>query len=216
MSQQINLFNPIFRKQKKYFSSVTMLQALGIICLGCALLVADSANRMRALVQQAAATDAKLISKQQYLDGVKVQYPPRAKSATLGAELAAAQAELSLLTNASETVRRGGFGDTRGFSAYFRAFGRQKIDGLWLTELHLGAGGSAIGVQGNALTAELVPQYMQRLALEPVMKGATFSALDIGAPTPPASTAGPLPAITYLTFKLQSSVDVVPAAVVVK
>ena len=31
MSQQINLFNPIFMKQKKYFSVTTMLQALGLI-----------------------------------------------------------------------------------------------------------------------------------------------------------------------------------------
>ena len=34
MSQQINLFNPVFLKQKKYFSVMTMLQALGLIVLG--------------------------------------------------------------------------------------------------------------------------------------------------------------------------------------
>jgi hypothetical protein len=34
MSQQINLFNPLFLKQKKYFSTVTMLQALGFYAYG--------------------------------------------------------------------------------------------------------------------------------------------------------------------------------------
>ena len=34
MSQQINLFNPIFMKQRKYFSLLTMLQALGLIIAG--------------------------------------------------------------------------------------------------------------------------------------------------------------------------------------
>ena len=34
MSQQINLFNPIFLKQRKYFSLLAMLQALGLIVLG--------------------------------------------------------------------------------------------------------------------------------------------------------------------------------------
>src|SRR5688572_20783366 len=34
MSQQINLYNPIFLKQKKHFSARTMLQALGLIALG--------------------------------------------------------------------------------------------------------------------------------------------------------------------------------------
>ena len=33
MSQQINLYNPIFRKQKKVFSSTTMLQGLALIVL---------------------------------------------------------------------------------------------------------------------------------------------------------------------------------------
>jgi hypothetical protein len=33
MSQQINLYNPIFRKQKKVFSSATMLQAFALIVL---------------------------------------------------------------------------------------------------------------------------------------------------------------------------------------
>ncbi len=37
MSQQINLFNPVFLTQKKYFSVLTMLQALGLIVLGSAL-----------------------------------------------------------------------------------------------------------------------------------------------------------------------------------
>ena len=40
MSQQINLFNPIFLKQKKYFSVVTMLQALLLIVLGSMLFFA--------------------------------------------------------------------------------------------------------------------------------------------------------------------------------
>ena len=37
MSQQINLFNPIFMKQRKYFSLLAMLQALGLIVAGALL-----------------------------------------------------------------------------------------------------------------------------------------------------------------------------------
>src|SRR5918994_5923015 len=33
MSQQINLYSPIFRKQTKIFSATTMLQGLGLIVL---------------------------------------------------------------------------------------------------------------------------------------------------------------------------------------
>jgi hypothetical protein len=215
VTQQINLFNPIFRKQKKYFSSVTMVQALAIICVACGLLAADAAIRLRSLTAQAAETDAMLAARQQRLTEVRVQYAPRQKSSTLGAEIIAEQATLTTLQNASAKIRRGGFGDSTGFSPYFRALARQRIDGLWLTHVDLAAGGSAIGIKGNALQAPLVPQYMARLAQEPVMKGKAFSTLAMDAVLPPsterrdgsAAPAGaPVAARTpvYLRFSLQS------------
>ncbi len=221
MTQQINLFNPIFRKQKKYFSSVAMVQALAIICVGCALLAVDAAVRMRALSQQGAATDALLIARQQRLDEVKIQFAPRQKSPTLVAEIVAAQEELAMLQNASATVKRGGFGDTVGFSPYLRAFARQSLDGLWLTDLRITSGGASIGIQGNALAAPLVPQYMGRLAREPIMKGKAFATLAIDAVTAPKVVVvapGAAPVTTqrtpsYLTFSLQS-VASAPAPVV--
>ena len=33
MSQQINLFNPLFLRQKRYLSATTMVQGLGIIAV---------------------------------------------------------------------------------------------------------------------------------------------------------------------------------------
>jgi hypothetical protein len=207
VSQQINLFNPIFRKQKKVFSSVTMVRALGIILVACALLAWDASNRMRALKLQAAATDARLAAQQQRLNDVRVQYAPRARSTTLPPEIKAAEQELSLLANASDIIKRGGFGEVRGFSGYFRALARQDLEGIWLTNIVIGNGGATIGLQGNALQAELVPQYMQRLGQEAVMKGKSFATLEIGEPPPPeANTSGVRAAApNYLRFSLQSA-----------
>jgi len=206
VSQQINLFNPIFRQQKKYFSSVTMVRALVIICAACALLAWDASNRLRAVKLQAAATDARLAARQQRLNEVRTQYAPRPKSATLPAEIKAAEQELALLVNAGDSLKRGSVGDARGFSAYFRALARQDLDGVWLTDIAIGDGGATLSLQGNALQGELVPQYMQRLAQEPAMKGKTFSTLEIGAPpAPEAGANGVRPAApTYLHFSLQS------------
>ncbi|QYF93314.1 PilN domain-containing protein [Massilia sp. PAMC28688] len=201
MSQQINLFNPIFRKQKKYFSSVTMLQAMGIICVGCALLVVDAVRRTSSLSAQAAATESTLAVKQARLAEVKVQFAPRQRSATLGAEIAEAQETLTMLQNASATIKRGGFGDTTGFSPYFRALARQSVDGVWLTEVDIAGGGERLGVQGNTVQAALVPQYIARLAQEPVMKGKAFGKFDISTPVAAGASA------RYLTFSLQSGAD---------
>ena len=218
MSQQINLFNPIFRQQKKYFSSVTMARALAIICAACALLAWDASNRLRAMKLQAATTDARLAARQQRLNEVRTQYAPRAKSTTLPAEIKAAELELSLLVNAGDTLKRGGFGDVRGFSGYLRALARQDLEGVWLTDIVIGNGGATLSLQGNALQAELVPQYLQRLAQEPAMKGKTFSALEIGAPPQPeAGPNGVRPAApNYLHFSLQSAPGPVQVAAVSK
>ena len=212
MTQQINLFNPIFRKQKKYFSALTMVQALAIICMACALLAIDAAFRMRALANQAAVTEALLSTRQQRLTEVKVQFAPRQKSATLAAEIVAAQEELAMLQSATATVQRGGFGDAAGFSGYFRALARQSVAGLWLTDVKVASNGAAIGIQGNALQAPLVPQYMGRLAQEPVMKGKAFATLAMDAVAPPqvlpTGGAGAPVAVSsapgYLKFSLQS------------
>lgn len=204
MTQQINLFNPIFRKQKKYFSSVAMVQALAVIFFACAVLTVEAAMRTRALTQQAATTDALLIARQQRLTDVKIQFAPRQKSTTLVAEIVAAQQELAMLQSATATVQRGGFGDTRGFSPYFLAFAKQSIEGLWLTDLRIASDGGGIGIQGNVLQAPLVPQYMARLASEPVMKGKAFETLAMTAVTPPPALPGAPLLPTYLKFSLQS------------
>ena len=203
MSQQINLFNPIFRKQKKYFSSVTMVQALGIIVLASALLATDSARRTKQAETQLAASVSQLKQTQDKLIVVKAQFPPRQKSPTLQAEIVLAQQELAMLSSATDVVKRGGFGDTRGYSPYFRAFARQALEGLWLTQVDIASGGTQLGVRGHALQADLVPQYMQRLAKEPVMQGQSFSSLEInrGLEGPEAGPA----ATGYLKFSLQSA-----------
>jgi hypothetical protein len=224
VTQQINLFNPIFRKQKKYFSSATMGQALLIITVACALLAGDAAVRARALSMQAAATDTLLSSRQQRLTIVKAEFAPRQKSSALAADIVATQEGLSMLQNAASEVKRGGFGDTMGFSPYFRAMARQRLEGLWLTELRMTSGGTAIGIEGNALQAPLVPQYMSRLASEPVMKGKAFATLSMTAVAPLPATKGdsaaqPLPVASppsYLKFSLQSLSAGKPAAVVPK
>lgn len=220
MSQQINLFNPVFRQQKKYLSSVTMVQALAIICLGCALLAGDAAMRLRSLQAQSAATDAMLAAKEAQLAQYKTRYRPRVRSAALGAEIVLAEQELAMLQNASATLARGGFGDSDGYSRYFTALARQRVDGLWLTAVTVAEGGTQIGVTGNVLQASMVPQYMARLAQEPSMKGKAFATLEIGEAPAARTSAGVTGASdvvkasppSYLKFSLQSGAPTAGAA----
>jgi Tfp pilus assembly protein PilN len=182
MSQQINLFNPVFLKQKKYFSAIAMLQALGLLALGSALLAAYASYQASDMRDEAEVTAKQLETAQAQLARAKAEYAPRQKSQVLETQVQKAEAELQSLKQVFDVLQKGDIGNTKGYSEYLRAFSRQTIDGVWLTGLSLVGAGNEIGVQGRALQPELVPAYMTRLKREPVMQGKSFGTLEMQVP----------------------------------
>jgi hypothetical protein len=71
VSQQINLFNPIFLKQKKIFTALPMAEALGIIVAGALLLNWYAARSVSELEQEAAAGKAMLAKREQRLTAAR-------------------------------------------------------------------------------------------------------------------------------------------------
>lgn len=182
MSQQINLFNPIFLKKKKYFSANNMALALALV-LGGSLAVVGYANMQVAqLHREAQAVTAQLASTQADLAKVNAQFATRQKSASLQEESQKVAAELQALQQVHDILKKGDFGDTRGYAEYLRAFARQSVDGLWLTGLSIRGAGTAIDIEGRAVRPELVPAYISRLGNEAVLKGKSFAALEMRVP----------------------------------
>lgn len=209
MSQQVNLFNPIFLKQKKVFTAAHMVQTLGLVLVGGLLLTAYGAYKTRALAQQAEAGKATLAVHQARLARVTAEFPPREKSAELEADVVRKRAELAALREVSGVLEGGDLGNTSGYSEYFRALARQNVPGLWLTRVHIAGAGKDIGVVGKAMQPELVPGYLQRLTREAVLQGKTFGTLEIGqaGPAAPAALAGRAPGAAvavppYVEFRL--------------
>lgn len=214
MSQQINLFNPIFLKQKKIFTALPMAEALGIIVAGALLLNWYAVRSVSELEQEAAAGKAMLAKREQRLNQARTQFAPRAKDPALAAQLTSAEAELKALHDVSSVLQGGALGNTAGYAEYFRAFSRQNVNGLWLTGVSINGAGNDIGVQGRAMQATLIPNYIARLTGERVMRGKTFASLDIGRPdaAAPAAAPGATPAPAtaaspFVEFSLQSTVQ---------
>lgn len=213
MSQQINLFNPVFLKKKKYFSAVTMAQALGLILAGSLVLSVYVNLQLSGLAREADATGAQLKTAQEQLTRLTVLAAQRSKSKALEDEAQKAEAEAASFQQQFEVLDRGGIGNTKGYSEYLRAFSRQIVDGLWLTGLTLNAGGNDIGIRGRALRPDLVPVYINRLKREPVMQGKAFATLEMQTPVeraPATASAGnvaPMPRepLGYIEFRLRSS-----------
>ena len=66
-----------------------------------------------------------------------------------------------------------------GFSVYLEGLAAQHLRGLWLKEISLSGAGQRLALAGNTRKPEYLPQYLQRLAKEPVFKGQQFAVLRL-------------------------------------
>jgi Tfp pilus assembly protein PilN len=211
VSQQINLFNPIFLKQEKLFSAVTMAQALGLILLGSAVLIAYSYYQSSSLSIQADANTTQLALAQTQLAKINADFGPRQKSKLIEGDIQKTETEMKSLQQVFDILQKGEFGNTKGYAEYLRAFSRQILGGVWLTGFSIYGAGNEIGLQGRALQPELVPAYISRLKREPVMQGKSFATLEMRLPLvdqagkgDPAAAKQRVPA-SYIEFNLRSS-----------
>lgn len=181
MSQQINLYHPLFKRQKKYFSGRTMAQALGLLFVVSLVLYTFAAYRVSTLERDVAASAERLKLAENNMLLAERNAPPRVKSPLLEAEAAQLAVHLAAREHMLAILNGGAIGNTRGYSEYFRAFARQDTEGVWLTELRLTNNANGIMVNGRALEPALVPSYVQRLQNEPTLRGRLFDTLEMYA-----------------------------------
>ena len=201
MSQQINLFNPIFMKQKKYFSVVTMLQALGLIFLGSLLFYAYAIYQVAQLSRQADEMSKRYATEQARLVSVTNEFSLQRSGQLLQDELKQVEAQAKAQEAVLNMLKSGAIGNTEGYSEYMRAFARESINGLWLTGFNITGDGAQMSMRGAVVNPQLVPSYIQRLGKEKVMRGKTFSTLQMQQPKKDGERVVP----RYVEFNLRST-----------
>lgn len=179
MSQQINLFNPIFLKQKKYFSVLAMLQALGLVILGSGIFYGYVAYQVNQLTRQSDETSKRYATEQDKLARYSAAIASQQSGRSLEDELKAAESELAAQQESIGALKSGEIGNTTGYSEYMRAFSRQVVNGLWLTSFSITGDAAQIRMGGGALSPELVPSYIRRLGQERVMQGQAVVTMQI-------------------------------------
>ena len=201
MSQQINLYNKIQRKQKSAFSAEGMARGQGVILLCALLFYAYTAYQTAELKKQVEANNEIIAAEQAKLEGLTAEYSRQRSGLTLEQELKNAEAELAAQRDIINALKSGVIGNTKGYSAYMQAFARQMISGLWLTGFTIEGDAKDMSLRGAVLSPELVPAYILRLNNEKVMRGKTFTSLNMQLP----KLESEKPAVTkYLEFELQS------------
>lgn len=207
MVQQINLYNPLFRRRRAGFDACAMARLLGVAVLGLVLLHAWGRYQLGQVELRAQAAQKRLAQDQAQLLKLAAEFGPRPKSKLLEDELKAAEAGLARRRALKEAFEGAALGGTDGFSGYMRAFARRVVDGLWLTGFTVD--GAAVSLSGRVLEPDLVPRYLERLAKEPLMQGAHFDALRLSRPEAPAGAKKEPPA-AWVEFELVSGVQAAP------
>lgn len=194
MSQQINLYNPLFLKKEKLFSARAMAQALGLVVLGLAGIYAYSAIQTRDAERIAKDYASQVASQRDQMVALSARSSANVRSKTLEAEVARLESVVKSRQGLLDTLTTGQLGNSEGISRYLAAFGRQATPGVWLTGFTVGEGGNDLRVNGRVLHPDLVPVYLRALNREEVMRGRQVTELKLSAKdVPAAAAAGSVP-----------------------
>jgi Tfp pilus assembly protein PilN len=217
VSQQINLFNPIFLQQEKQFSAVTMAQGLGIVVLAVLAFAGYSTWQSSRVANEAKVAASQLKAAQENLVKMVDQTKPIAPNKSIEDDIARTESRLRAGEQILAFVQTGDFRSGRSYSGFLRAFSNRTMPGVWLTGVALGDGGNDIAIDGRALQANLVTAYIRSLKGESAFTGKSFGSLVLRAPPAEAQakpadgaarladgTARPAPP-RYIEFSMNSS-----------
>jgi cell division protein FtsL len=182
MSQQINLFNPVFMKRRKYFSLLTMLRALALIVAGSLICYGYAAYQISQLNSQSEESIKRYNAEQARLARYAAEFSPQQSNRLLQDEVQRLEKQIAEQGEVIETLKSGVAGNTTGYSEYMRAFSRQVVQGLWLTGFKVTGDAAQISLSGGVVNPELLPVFIRRLGKESIMQGKTFSTLQMQQP----------------------------------
>ena len=180
MSQNINLFNPAFRKPRQLLKLSLVAQLLGIALVALIGYHYYLQQQVSGLAAELAATEKLLRTQGGFVDKLKDRPVPPVTEAQLDTEISQLEAELKLAEESIAALKGGAFGSQRGFAEYLRAFSRQAVGGLWLTGFTIGGG--ELEIRGRTLSPDLLPSYIQRLNQERALAGYHIARLEMARP----------------------------------
>lgn len=178
-SQQINLYQEMFREQQLPVSVRQVGQAiLGLIVL-LALVSGFMQWQQQGLDDELAAREQRKSALEKQVAALREKLEARQGDQQLQQAVEALNNELAVKQQILQALSGKRFGNTDGFVEHLTGLARQRIDGLWLTDLALRQGGTRLDMQGRSLEPEYVPNYLQKLSAEAIFAGTEFDNLTI-------------------------------------
>ena len=189
MSQEINLLGPARRSAQDLPTAMQAAVCLGVVLavgLVSGLWLDLSANAAEKRITTATAAIDDLILNLQERSQFLAQ---RNADSVLVSRLQELERETMDKGRVLDVLSGRALGNTTGFSGQLAALGRRHPDGLWLHHILISDGGRQVALRGRAVSADLVPRFIDALQTEPVFQGTAFAQF---AMTRPQSGGGPL------------------------
>ncbi len=183
MSQQVNLYQPIFRRQKILFSARTLLimsAGFAVILLLWSTLIGQRVSTLEAELARQQQSEQRALEQ---LSRVREALP----EAVPGDDL---QERIDDLEQRRRELRASLQGLTEARPAAsaqlperLAALARRQPDGMWMTELRLDERSGDLVLRGRALSGALIPAFLADLSREPLIRGTGFSQVRLEAAT---------------------------------
>jgi hypothetical protein len=179
MKQQINLYQPMLRPQKKPFSAVSMLALVGFFVVVFAGIYGYSLHQLDTIGTNLSRIEKSTKELQIQIVKLNKQFPEKTKSKLLSSEIARLNKELATRKEIKAALSQHSLENKRVFSALLESLARKHVEGTWLTSVSIGDGGEALGFAGKTFSSDLVPFYIQQLSEEKSFSGLSFNVLEL-------------------------------------
>ena len=179
--QQINLYQPIFRRQQHIFSAFAMVKVVGLVVTALALVYVYGAWQVLGLEAEVVLLEGR---EKAYAAQLSRLDPTESiqRRQQMEEELKRLNETLLQQQRLVEVLRDEPLGSTGGFSEQLAALARGHQEGLWLTRMVLSGGTGEMQLSGVSIRPEMVPDYLQRLGEEEALQGQRFDSFQIDRP----------------------------------
>ena len=178
MTQQVNLYQPILRQQKRIFSSETIALIVAGVTVVMLLLWAYNAWQLEMQRSRLAEVQARETQTAEDVARLTRELKQQSVSTTLREKVESLRAEHALKDRLYRTVfLEGDDGKGRfanGFAGALESLGRSRVNGLWLTRIVFADSGRQVDFHGRTARAEQVPLFVNTLGEQPLLENLTF------------------------------------------
>jgi hypothetical protein len=184
-AQNVNLYPHEFREAPTVLPTVAMVRIAGLFLVVLAILTGGAALMEWSQRRAAAFLAGGLAERRARIDALNVEVAKHLDASGLELRLGTARAELERKRSLVTLLEQGVGRSSHGFSSALVGLGRQRVEGLWLTDFAL-VDGEELALRGRAFSGALLLRYLDRLGGEAAFDGSEFRtfALERDVETP--------------------------------